>query len=105
MSKIANFKQAPLVAVPFHVVKSTIRVAGQGRGRPQAMYSYRSGLVCEHPDGEHHSCEYVDARNRLIPKAERLAAMAVLGIDDPNGMKRTAAFLREMTNLWEGRTR
>jgi hypothetical protein len=103
VSKIANFKQPPLVAVPFHVVKSTIRVAGQGRGRPLAMYTYADGRSCEHPDGEHHSCEYVDARNRLIPKAERLAAMAVLGVEDPNGMKESAAFLREMDLLWNGR--
>lgn len=26
-------------------------------------------LGCKHTDGEYHDCEYVDARNKLIPKA------------------------------------
>lgn len=29
---------------------------------------------CTHPEGPHHDCDYVDARNSLIPQATREAA-------------------------------
>ena len=32
----------------------------------------------EHPESDQHDCEYVKARNRLIPEASRLADTAIL---------------------------
>ena len=70
-----------------------------------AQYHYADGRVCSHPDGAMHSCEYVEARNRLIPTAQRNAALVMFHDGDPSGVKRAAAFMGEMTKLWEGRNR
>lgn len=45
---------------------------------------------CKHGDGEHHSCLYTDARNRLIPEATHLAEQRVRASGEAAG-----AFNRE----------
>ena len=102
MSQIDRFKAGTLVRVPITVVKSRgfgPRPDGKG-GRSIAMYTYANGRVCKHSDGEHHSCSYVDARNRLIPAAERAVYAKTAGVDDPAGMLRMRTFFSEMDRLW-----
>ena len=53
-------------------------------------------MNCGHWDGAYHNCEYVEARNRLIPVAEALATREVPLMDDRWG----PAFLRAMDRLW-----
>lgn len=52
---------------------------------------------CTHTDGDAHDCDYVDALNRLIGRAERYANETVGWRSD--GW--TAAFTREMDRLAE----
>ena len=68
------------------------------------MYKYADGRVCGHPDGAAHDCEYVQARNRLIPRAETAAGAEcrrrASEIPPPNFDR---IFMASMTSLWEGR--
>ena len=99
---IAQFKAGTLVRVPIYAVKSRgfgPRRDGKG-GRSFAMYTYADGRTCRHSDGEYHSCAYVDARNRLIPEAERAVYAETAGTEDPAGMLRMRAFFANMDRLW-----
>ena len=99
---IAQFKAGTLVRVPIYAVKSRgfgPRRDGKG-GRSFAMYTYADGRTCKHSDGEQHDCAYVDARNRLIPEAERAVYAKTAGADDPAGMLRMRTFFAEMDRLW-----
>ena len=102
MSNIAAFKNGELKPQPRNNVTairhSLVGASQIVHGRSGATYAYPDGRVCEHPDGDKHDCLYVDARNRLIPAAMR-AAFATPLVDDPNGIKRSAAFLAEMTRI------
>lgn len=74
-----------------------------------AQYHYADGRVCSHPDGAFHDCGYVEARNRLIPTAQRMAHESLIGTTFSNepaaDMRYSRAFMGAMTRLWEGRNR
>lgn len=64
-------------------------------------------MTCNHTEGPGHDCAYVDARNALIPAAERLTDQAVgpLAPDaTPFDVARWGAtFLKTMDKLWRAR--
>ena len=52
----------------------------------------RSGVWCEHKEGDYHDCDYVDARNLLLKRAEAIADTATDRIyrqsgADPDALK------------------
>jgi hypothetical protein len=61
---------------------------------------------CRHTDGPEHDCSYVDARNALIPAAERHANKFVpISSDSEFAARWTLAFMTEMDRLWRTRGR
>lgn len=115
MSRIEAFKVAPLAVVTpswtperkaHHQEAKSSLVGAEIVYTPglRPMYKYADGRVCSHPDGAAHSCEYVAARNRLIPRAEQAAnaecRRRASEIPPPNFDR---IFMANMTSLWEGR--
>lgn len=86
--------------VHLHTTKDSLVGAVMIRkGQAGVEFTYKDGRTCKHPDGEYHDCAYVNARNRLIPMAEQAAAHRLVGVDDPNGMKRARVFCEVMNEL------
>lgn len=110
MTRIEEFKMGDLIELnaprpkrptkPRPVTESLVSGTVLVRhGRQPTTYTYRDGRSCKHPDGEYHDCQYVDARNRLIPIAEQFAAHTVPPAGDESDMKRARAFCAKMTEL------
>lgn len=110
MTRIDEFKSGDLIELnaprpkrptkPRPVTESLVSGTVLVRhGRQPTTYTYRNGRSCKHPDGEYHDCQYVDARNRLIPIAEQFAAQTANAADDASGMKRARAFCVKMNEL------
>lgn len=55
--------------------------------------------ACKHEDGIAHACKYVNARNRLIPEAERLAHQRAAAANDTRPMSWTREFFAAMDEL------
>jgi len=75
-------------------VRQTIGMGGV------TLYERPDGFTCTHPDGIAHNCDYVEARNRLIPRAERNAHATLVGLPDPTGIQYSRVFMAEMVKLW-----
>lgn len=112
MNRIASFKNSPLIeaevrtAAPrgLHTVKdSLVGAVVRHGGQTGTRFTYNDGRTCSHPDGLRHSCGYVEARNKLIPRAERNTHVALVGMANTNNMQFARVFMAEMDRLWKTR--
>lgn len=74
----------------------------RGGQQPQ-LYRYADGRTCRHPEGEMHDCDYVIARNALIPTAEQIAADGCRRAADFEQVGFSRRFLDAMKALWNER--
>jgi hypothetical protein len=99
------FPRRPRTPMPgnLHTVKDTLVGAVMVRGGNTVKTQFDYGnRVCSHPDGPYHNCDYVSARNRLVPVAYAAAYAESRSAQVPDAAC-VRLFFAKMTEMWKAR--